>query len=83
MDEKTPLDRACEALGGTVKLAEALGIKAPSISEWRARGKVPAERCLEIEKLTGVSRYELREDVYGSAPTAHRKPTRTQARASA
>jgi DNA-binding transcriptional regulator YdaS (Cro superfamily) len=29
---------------------------------------VPAERVLEIERLTGVSRHELRPDVFGPAP---------------
>lgn len=71
----TPLDRAIAILGSQQALAVALDIRSPSISEWRARemrgGRgVPAERCRQIEELTNgaVTRYELREDVFGPAP---------------
>lgn len=68
--ELTPLDLAIKALGTQQALADALGIKSPSISEWRDRGKVPAERCIAIEQATAgaVSRYQLRPDVFGEAP---------------
>lgn len=70
----TPLGRAIEILGSQQALADALGIRSPSISEWRARGPtgVPAARCLSIEQATGgaVTRYELRPDVFGDAPDA-------------
>lgn len=48
---QSPLDQACEILGGQTKLAEKLGISSPSISEWKKRG-VPPERCEQIEQLT-------------------------------
>ena len=38
------LDRACEVLKTQDALAAALGIRSASISGWRERGKVPAER---------------------------------------
>lgn len=69
METKDPLDRAIEAAGSQQALAELLGIKAPSVHEWRQRGRVPAERVLAIEEATGVSRHELRPDVYGPAPS--------------
>lgn len=50
-------------------MARQLGIKPPSISEWKARNRVPAERVLEVEKISGVSRYELRPDIFGPAPS--------------
>ena len=64
------LDRAVEILGTQDALAEALGIRSPSISEWRSRGRVPTERCLGIERATKgkVTRYELRPDVFGKQP---------------
>jgi len=38
-------------------------------SRWETGARpIPAHRVLDIEKLTGVSRYELRPDVFGSAP---------------
>lgn len=68
MDE--PIDRACAIAGSQAALAQRLGIRSPSISEWRIRGRVPVARCLEIEAATAaaVTRYELRPDIYGPAP---------------
>jgi DNA-binding transcriptional regulator YdaS (Cro superfamily) len=67
-----PLDHATQILGTQEALAAALGIKSPSISEWRKRGKVPPERCIAIEQATegAVTRYELRPDIFGEAPKA-------------
>ncbi|MFZ1625569.1 MAG: YdaS family helix-turn-helix protein [Gammaproteobacteria bacterium] len=63
--EKTPILRACDAVGGQSALARALGLKSQgSVSGWIARNTVPAERVLPIESLTGVSRHELRPDLY-------------------
>ncbi|MFB8927102.1 transcriptional regulator [Xanthomonas arboricola pv. juglandis] len=64
----TALDRAIEAAGSQLALAKALGIKSPSISGWYDRGKVPVERVLAIETATGVSRHDLRPDVFGPSP---------------
>jgi len=68
----TALDLACDHAGSQLGLARLLGIRSPSISEWRRRGRVPAERCAAIEAATEgkVTRYDLRPDVFGStAPT--------------
>lgn len=64
---ETPLDRACAALGSQQALANALGIKSPSISDWR-KSRIPAERCVEIEIATNgaVTRAELRPDVFAA-----------------
>lgn len=72
MDDITPLDRACQILGNASALARALRIKPPSVAEWRARNRVPAERCLAIERATNgrVTKHELRPDVFGPAPDA-------------
>jgi DNA-binding transcriptional regulator YdaS (Cro superfamily) len=68
------LDRAIAVVGTQTALAEALGIKSPSISEWRSRGTVPVERCPQIEEATrgAVTRYDLRPDVFGKAPKHER-----------
>ncbi|HWV19502.1 MAG TPA: Cro/CI family transcriptional regulator [Devosia sp.] len=55
---------AAEKAGGPIALAAALGIKHPALYSWK---RVPAERVLQIEKLTGVSRHDLRPDVFGPA----------------
>lgn len=68
--DMTALDKAVIAAGSQLALAGLLGIKAPSVSGWYERKRVPAERCIAIELATGVSRHELRPDVFGPAPTA-------------
>lgn len=55
------LERAIGAAGGVNALARALGVSQPSVSNWE---RVPAERVLAVETLTGVSRSELRPDLY-------------------
>ena len=69
MSEKPNLIEALiEKLGGPTKAATALGISNPSIViNWRTRGQVPADKVLLVEELTGISRHELRADVFGSA----------------
>lgn len=66
--DMTSLDRAVAAAGSQRALALALGIKSPSISGWYERGRIPVERCAAIEAATGVSRHDLRPDVFGPAP---------------
>ena len=42
-------------------LANALEISSPAVSQWTS---VPAERVLDVERFTGVSRHDLRPDLY-------------------
>lgn len=64
------LTEAIKAVGTQQSLADQLGIKSASISEWKARGRVPAERVLDIEAATGVSRHDLRPDIFGPPPAS-------------
>lgn len=46
-------------------LALALGLQSQgTIQGWLKQGRPPAERVLDIERLTGVPRHELRPDIY-------------------
>lgn len=60
-------DRIVAAFGSQRLMAAALGVTAQSVTKWRKQ--VPAERVLEIERLTGISRHEIRPDVFGHEPT--------------
>lgn len=73
------LNRACKALGSQNALATALGIESASISGWRERNRIPAERCIAIEQATGgiVTRHDLRPDIFGPAPA---EPSKQEAR---
>lgn len=70
MTNTAALDRACALMGSQLALATSLKIRSPSISDWRKRGRVPVERCGDIEVATRglVTRYDLRPDVFGTAP---------------
>lgn len=62
---KDRLERVFRAAGSMSALARLLGITPQSVADWN---DIPPERCLKIESLTGVSRYELRPDIYGDPP---------------
>lgn len=65
MTEAEALRRAIKAAGGQCALASKIGIRQNAISNWlRRRKKVPAERVLMVERFTGVSRHDLRPDIY-------------------
>ena len=55
---------ACEKAGGQSALARALGCTPQAVQRMCASDRVPAERVLQIEKITGVSRHALRPDIY-------------------
>lgn len=61
MDDKSPLERAKERVGGQAALAKLIGVTAQAISQWE---EVPPLRVLEVERASGVSRHELRPDLY-------------------
>jgi DNA-binding transcriptional regulator YdaS (Cro superfamily) len=58
------LEAAIEAAGGLRALARLLGITHQAILQWQERDKVPADRILDIERVTGVGRERLRPDLY-------------------
>jgi TorA maturation chaperone TorD len=60
------LSRAIDAAGGVAQLARLVGIAQPSVSNW---SRVPAERVIAVETATGVSRAELRPDLYDESAT--------------
>jgi TorA maturation chaperone TorD len=55
------LREAIHAVGGVTELARRLGISQPSVSNWT---RVPAERVLDVESVSGISRAVLRPDLY-------------------
>ncbi len=58
------LQAAIRAVGGVTELARRIGISQPSVSNWT---RVPAERVLTVEAVTGVSRAVLRPDLYNES----------------
>lgn len=62
---QTPANKAIELAGGPSALSRQIGVTPQAISQWR---RVPPERVLDVERITGISRHELRPDIYGPAP---------------
>lgn len=60
--------------GGCSALGRSVGVTHAAIRRWKLMGRVPAERVLAVERITGVSRYQLRPDVYGDAPDSPQPP---------
>ena len=49
-------------------LAKKLRVSNAAVCKWFRKNRVPAERVLAVEEATGISRYDLRPDVFGPAP---------------
>ena len=84
MADRKPRTGTIEAVfskypGTLTELARKLGVGVSALSQWT---EIPIKRVLQVERLTGISRYKLRPDVYGRAPRASKK-SRAQLNAAA
>lgn len=61
------LEQAIKKAGGTAVLARSLGIRTQAISQW---DRVPPARVLDVERITGISRHDLRPDIFGEKKDA-------------
>jgi len=60
-DRKAALKRAIVNAGGQAAFARAIGVTAQAVSQWE---EVPPLRVLATERISGVSRSDLRPDLY-------------------
>jgi DNA-binding transcriptional regulator YdaS (Cro superfamily) len=63
--KSTGLELAIRSAGSMTSLAEKLGVTPQAVAKWR---NIPAVRCLDVERITGVSRHVQRPDIYGPEP---------------
>jgi len=70
MDESEVIAEALEKGGGVAAVAKALKMSTEGVRLWRARGRVPADRIVELERITGVPRERLRPDLFDSSRIA-------------
>jgi DNA-binding transcriptional regulator YdaS (Cro superfamily) len=52
---------AVSSIGSKAKLARRLKISPQAVSQWK---RVPTNRVIRVEKVTGVPRFLLRPDIY-------------------
>lgn len=68
VDTPTPLealDKALQHAGSQAALARICGVTATAVWKWLQSSKrLPAEYVLRVEAATGVSRHDLRPDIY-------------------
>lgn len=68
-----------QAAGSQSALARGLGVAQPTVWHWlNASRKLPAEYVLKAERLYGVSRHDIRPDIY---PRERSRRTRKAVRA--
>jgi DNA-binding transcriptional regulator YdaS (Cro superfamily) len=59
------LERAVEKVGGQSAFARLHGVSQPTVWAWINNAKrLPAEFVLDTERETGISRHDLRPDIY-------------------
>lgn len=65
MTPQAALANAIEVIGTQLAMANLLGITQGAVSKWLKEGKhLPAEHVLKVEAATGISRHDLRPDLY-------------------
>lgn len=63
INSKTPIENAIEAAGGITKMAKDLGLSSHMVIYQWSKNRIPADRCPDIEALTGIKCEQLRPDV--------------------
>lgn len=58
------LKQIVTARASMAAIAASMGIDLSTVSQWFRRGRVPAERVIDLEAITGVSRHVIRPDIY-------------------
>lgn len=63
------------------QIAKALGITHPAIVQWERNGKIPADKCFELEEIVGIDAKKLYQhpnllfdQFTGNPPTTSRAP---------
>ncbi len=68
------VEEAVRVAGSLRNVAAKLGVTSQAISQWIRYQKVPPKRVLGLEALSGVSRHEMRPDIYGPEPRIRPSP---------
>ena len=61
---KSAVKRAITKAGSQSELARMVGVTPQAVQQWEAANRVSVRKVLEVEKVTGISRHDLRPDIY-------------------
>ncbi|KFL27051.1 CI repressor [Devosia sp. 17-2-E-8] len=64
-EHASPLQRAIANVGSASELARRIGVTPAAVLQW---DMVPIRRVPDVERVSGVSRYDLRPDFFGLPP---------------
>lgn len=53
-----------DAMGGTSAVAALVGIKSPSVSEWRQRGVIPDDKLIRLAPIAEVRGIASRQELF-------------------
>ena len=68
------INQAVTSAGGNAKFAEFLGVHPSFVSQLiTGRRLVPYKYCQSIEDCFGISKHDLRPDVFGENPVSKKK----------
>lgn len=76
-DSDSLIPRAGRAAGSQSAFGRLLGKRQSTIQGWLKAGRISPEYVIPVERVTGISRHELRPDLYpvsdapGGTPTPH------------
>lgn len=59
--DKAHIKAIAERAGGVVALSRKLGLSRAAVSQWR---RVPVDRVIAVERITGIPREQLRPDIF-------------------
>ena len=83
--DKSAIERACDAVGGQVKLADAIGVTPQAVNQWVSRQVVPVDRVREIVRAVEnkVTAHDLAPSIFPKGFTfpPDTKPERKRAAA--
>ena len=64
MSMKSISEKICSSGFTLTQIAQQLGVDKSRVVRWRQSGRIPAHRVLDMERVTGIPRHELRPDIY-------------------
>ena len=62
------IESIVQRMGGPNLVAGKAGVSRAAVWKWIHANRVPATKTLLFEEISGVSRHELRPDVFGPSP---------------
>lgn len=77
------IKRAVEKEGSLARVAERLGRTRQALEQWntvKGKFRVPPKHVLALEAMSGISRHQLRPDIYGPPPKRVRSRRRALTR---